>query len=224
MDRIEIVKMVATNSIYTVQITMPLKKKSMVAKKKTCNVCKKKYTPTNFAQVVCGVLCSLKYIDLKAKKRREKQRRLDKIRLEELKTKPKLIKEAQKEFNKYIRLRDKDEPCISCLRTNAQVEIGHKTGGWWDAGHYLPVGAFIEHRFNENNCHKQCKSCNGGSGKYTGKNKSVSDAYDINIINRIGLGLVLELKDPIPLPKLTKDEIRYIRDKYRKKCKGLLKK
>lgn len=62
---------------------------------------------------------------------------------------PKLIKIAEKHFNKYIRERDKDKCCISC---------GNPCHS--DAGHYYSGGHYPELRFNEMNVHGQCRSCN----------------------------------------------------------------
>lgn len=80
------------------------------------------------------------------------------------------LNEAQKAFNKYIRLRDAKEPCISCQRHHS---------GQYHAGHYKTVGARSDLRFHEDNCHKQCAPCNnhlsGNIGEYIG-----------NLINKIG--------------------------------------
>ena len=66
------------------------------------------------------------------------------------KTVPKLLGEAQKIFNRWVRERDQDEPCISC-------------GKWhdkWDAGHYVPQGSSSFLRFHEDNVHKEGSYCN----------------------------------------------------------------
>ena len=62
----------------------------------------------------------------------------------------KLIKKLQIIFNKFIRLRDKEKPCISC-------------GEWFDdkdAGHFFAVGGYSGLRFDEDNVHGECKRCN----------------------------------------------------------------
>lgn len=59
------------------------------------------------------------------------------------------LQKTQKKFNEFIRLRDKDQPCISCGR----YKIEH-------AGHYYPAGKFTSVRFNEDNAHGQCLHCN----------------------------------------------------------------
>lgn len=64
-------------------------------------------------------------------------------------TLPKQIQKTQTVFNAFIRLRDKDLPCISC-------------GSWnvTDAGHYYSAGNYTGLRFTEINCNGQCKKCN----------------------------------------------------------------
>ena len=64
----------------------------------------------------------------------------------------------QTEVNKYIRLRDKDEPCCTCGATNPDIK--------YDAGHYRTAGGNPELRFELTNIHKQCSvRCNQhGSG------------------------------------------------------------
>lgn len=56
---------------------------------------------------------------------------------------------AQKYFNRFIRERDKDLPCISCGSARAE-QAGH----FYSAGHYQAL------RFNEDNCFGQCRRCN----------------------------------------------------------------
>jgi len=124
---------------------------------------------------------------------------------------------AQAAFNKFIRLRDKDLVCISCLRTNEQVgdTDSWKVGGAWDCGHFLTRGAFPELRFEELNAHKQCKSCNGGSDKYAKKTQLVRDDYRINLIDKIGLDKVEWLEGKHEPKKYTCEELKEIELKYK---------
>jgi hypothetical protein len=70
---------------------------------------------------------------------------------QKLKTLSQYETEAKKSFQKYVRLRDKDLPCISC---NEMVK------DLWDGGHYFKAELFSGLIFNEKNCHKQCRKCN----------------------------------------------------------------
>jgi len=53
---------------------------------------------------------------------------------------PQLIKKAERKFNKFIRTRDLDKPCISCGRYS-RLEAGH----YYSGGHHPAL------RFNELN-------------------------------------------------------------------------
>ena len=108
------------------------------------------------------------------------------------------LKQAQAAFNAFIRERDYFENCVSCNATPAEVEgaQGWKPGGHWDCGHFLSVGSHPELRFEPLNAHKQCKSCNGGSGNYTRKNWQTGKDYRANLEKRIGADKVAWLEGP----------------------------
>ena len=61
-----------------------------------------------------------------------------------------LIKKATEVFHKFIRERDKGQPCISCGQFK---EL--------EAGHYYSAGKFRSLKFNPLNVNGQCKQCNG---------------------------------------------------------------
>ena len=61
----------------------------------------------------------------------------------------KLIEICQRHCNKYIRLRDKKKPCLSCGKYTT-LEAGH----YYSAGHYSML------RFDEDNIWGQCSRCN----------------------------------------------------------------
>jgi len=95
------------------------------------------------------------------------------------------VKKLDVQFNKYIRLRDSDDGCISCKRKNT---------GQMHAGHYLPKGANGNLRWNESNCHKQCATCNNHlSGNLL--------QYRKKLIKKIGLELVEWLEGPHAIVK-----------------------
>lgn len=54
-----------------------------------------------------------------------------------------------KVFHKFIRERDKDQPCISCGQYTT-LQAGH----FYSGGHYSAL------RFDEDNVHGQCLRCN----------------------------------------------------------------
>lgn len=183
-------------------------------KQHQCKECGAYYIKKQSMQQVCSMECAIAYSKRKAEEKRKKQEKSDRLeagrrmraRKEALKSRPDWLKEAQKAFNEFIRLRDKDLPCISCGRYHA---------GQYHAGHYRSVGAYPELRFNEDNVHKQCSVCN---------NHKSGNAieYRINLIRKIGLERVefLERHDHQPL-KLSIDEIKELIKFYKAKCKGL---
>jgi hypothetical protein len=78
---------------------------------------------------------------------------LTREKLEKLKTRTQWASEAQKEVNRYVRLRDVHLGCVSC----------DKPANWdgqWHASHFRSVGAASAVRFNLWNIHKSCSVCN----------------------------------------------------------------
>jgi hypothetical protein len=117
-----------------------------------------------------------------------------------------LRREAQEEFNRFIKLRDAGRPCIAC---------GRHHDGQWHAGHYLTVGAHPELRFEESNCHKSCQPCNTHlSGNLI--------EYRKGLLLRYGAELVEWLEGPHDPKHYTRDDLIDLRKKYSEKCKKLL--
>lgn len=114
------------------------------------------------------------------------------------------LRTLQQWFNRFIRLRDAKEPCISC-GTTKNVS--------WSAGHYFTVGSYPNLRFNEDNVHKQCWF-------YCNKNKSGNIAeYTPNLIKKIGIDRFTELNVLKHHPlKLTVDELKEKIAHYKAEC------
>lgn len=168
-----------------------------------CKVCKEQFAPLRSLQVACSVECAQKFA---ANEREKADYRKDVIRRLALKSRADWLREAQAEFNAYIRLRDADLPCVSCGRFH---------DGQWHAGHYLSVGARPELRFNADNVHKQCQPCNTHlSGN--------AIAFRIGLIGRIGQAQVEALEGQHPPMKYTIDDAKRIKAEYRAKRKTLL--
>lgn len=182
-------------------------------KQKKCRVCKASFTPTvSTTQVVCSVTCGIKKgradNTRKAKATLTAKRKETALRKESIKTKPVLTREAQAEFNKFIRARDKGKPCISCGKPDTGVANQR------DAGHYRSVGSSPELRFDEDNCHGQCVSCN----RYLSGN---AVDYRLGLIDRIGLERVERLEGKHPPKNDTHDQLRAIKATYRAKTKEI---
>lgn len=92
--------------------------------------------------------------------------------------KPDLVKKLDRVFSKYIRLRDVMPNgyfrCISCGKIKP-IEQG-------DCGHYHSR-THMATRFEEDNCHCECKACNRMSADHL-------IAYRENLITKIGFSRV----------------------------------
>ena len=158
--------------------------------KRTCKGCGDKFEQVRTNQIVCSYECATVYTT----KQKEKT-----------KTYSDHIKELQVIVNKYIRLRDKDKPCISCLKPLLNK---------FDAGHYKSAGGNPELRFNEDNIHGQCVYCN----RHLHGNLI---NYRTNLIKRISEEKVLLLENyNLPL-KLSIPEIEEMKKIYKQKIKQL---
>lgn len=183
--------------------------------------CNNKFTPDRPFVKWCSPLCGVHiHAEIKAKKAAKiasEQRIAHRAAKERAKTRGDWMKEAQKEFNAFIRARDAALPCISCGKTDVPWTVG----GSWDCGHYLSVGSHPELRFEELNAHKQCKSCNGGAGKFSRKNFIVSQQYTERLIMKIGQKDVDWLNGPHEAAHLSIDDLKAIRAEYKLKLKQI---
>lgn len=194
------------------------------AKKCRAPGCSNKFIPvTPFKKACCfecevalGLIAAEKSKASREKKDREETRK----KIQALKTRRDWIKDVQEVFNAFIRERDKDKPCICCGKFPDSDDW--KPGGVWDAGHFLSRGAYPELRFEELNCHKQLKTCNGGSSKYAKKGRTVSQGYREGLIERIGLDRVEWLEGHHEPKHYTIEELVQLKAYYVKKRKELI--
>jgi ribosomal protein L44E len=174
-----------------------------------CKHCRKPASNRFGLHTFCDTECAYQFaIAAKEKAAAKKQKEFNaetRRRKVALKSRGDWLREAQAVFNKYIRLRDAELPCVSCGRFHE---------GQWHAGHYLSVGAHPELRFNELQVWKQCMPCNAHlSGNQVN--------YRIELINRIGLDKVEWLEGKHEPLKLTIDEIKVLIAEYKLKIKQL---
>lgn len=164
---------------------------------------------------VCSPECAIKFndqlIEKAARIAAKKQAAADRAKIEIFKSISELKSEAQVIFNKYIRTRDENLPCICCGKWNKSNAL---TGGEWDAGHYRSRGSADHLRFNENNVHKQLKNCN----RYASGN---AVEYRIGLIKRIGLPFVESLEADQTIVKWTREMLNDLKVTYRAKLKEL---
>ena len=119
-----------------------------------CKCCKDKFESKHFNQKFCLVKgkCLLSQVEYSKEMQRKAWRKDKKKRKEALKTRGDYLNELQTLVNRYTRLRDKGQPCISCGTTKQTIK--------YDAGHYYSVGAYPNMRFKLDNIHRQCYKCN----------------------------------------------------------------
>ena len=113
-----------------------------------CKNYKEKFEPVRFNQKYCfNKMC----VDAWIQEAKVKDWKKTKAKMKaELMTLQDYIKLAQITFNKYIRLRDKGNVCISCQKIPKKENAGH----FYNANNHYNV------RFDENNVHLQCEHCN----------------------------------------------------------------
>lgn len=168
---------------------------------KTCPSCRNKFEPVRPLQVACSIECAIVHTK-QLKDKRERKERLE--RKAKLKTRRDWMREAQIVFNRFIRLRDADRPCISCGTVDAK----------WDAGHYRSVGSNPALRFSELNVHKQCAQCN--------QHKSGNAVeYRIGLVARIGIAAVEWLEGPHEPKHYSIDDLKQIKADYTRMAKEL---
>lgn len=93
-----------------------------------------------------------KRITQEKKEKKEERRKIRQLK-EKVKSRGQWAKEAQAAFNRYIRVRDKGKPCVSCGKPDDGSHQRH-------ASHYRSVGACSSLRFNTWNVHASCMQCN----------------------------------------------------------------
>lgn len=172
-------------------------------KAKKCKVCKESFEPTKPLQVVCSYVCGLHYSRGVMHKENKKKKAETK---EKLKTKSQHLKELQVIFNKYIRLRDADEPCISC---------GIKIIGTSHASHFFSVGSTPGLRFDENNVHASCEKCNlhlhGNQFEYSIRLPDRIGLESFNeLVQKKGQKLMLSIPEITELKKVYNAKIKSI--------------
>lgn len=122
-----------------------------------------------------------------------------------------LIESVKKVCHKYIRLRDKGKPCVSC---QAPYHKDHQ------AGHFYKAELFSSIKFNEFNINGQCVQCNI-------RKEGNESQYRVNLSERIGLDKFQKLNDLAKLEKRKvhkwdREELKKIRSYYNQKIKELL--
>ena len=181
---------------------MNTKAKPAKPKFNVCKVCDNRFEAWNSTQQACSIHCAIVLSQIKAAKKEKKVNREAKRKLKD-EDRSLQLKKTQQLFNKYIRIRDCLEPCISCRRHHP---------GQYHAGHYRTVGANPELRFDERNCHKQCSACNNHlSGNIVN--------FRIALVNKLGVDVVDEIEGPHKAKRYTIPELKDLQELYKSKIK-----
>ena len=169
-----------------------------------CKNCKQKFDQVRFNQKFCLDPECVKVWVAEAKDQNWKKTK--KKMQADIETVQELMKAAQIVFNKFIRIRDKNQPCISC---------GSKLENKFDAGHYFSSGGHKAVTFDEDNVHGQCVACNQW------KHGNLIQ-YQIGIEQRIGGDRLIALHEKAHKSvKYTREELRDIIANYKQKIKNL---
>jgi hypothetical protein len=183
-------------------------------KPKSCRICRTSYIPRSSLQVVCSTSCAITHAERTRTRQEAKKakadRKVTRERQEALKSRREWIKDVQKVFNTWVRLRDQlaGHACISSGRTLDW------SGNAVDAGHYRSTGSAPHLRFDERNVHAQSKHDNNWKS-------GAAVEYRIGLIKRIGLEAVEALEADNTPRHYTIDDLKAIKAHYSQKCKEL---
>jgi len=200
--------------------------------RRKCKTCREWFIPTRQIQPCCEksecqIAFAIAYADKERKKnlarvkklntdREKKERKSWEKRKEVARGPGHYMNLADKAFQLWVRLRDHEEPCISCGRYEWEIPHEGRVGGKWDGGHYKGKGAFTELRYHEDNCRKQCKSCN--------RDKSGNPVpYRVRLIEKIGIDRVEFLEGPQEMTRYRIEDYKAIQKKYNKLARELKK-
>ena len=172
-------------------------------KTRKCKYCRSVFSPITTLQKNCfDPNCVTEWIN--EVKQKNWQKKKAKLKLD-LMTVQDYIKLAQQVFNKYIRLRDAGNVCISCQKKPLKENAGH----FYNANNHWSV------RFDERNVHLQCEHCNtflSGNLIY----------YRENLLKKIGIEEFENLSaEAMKTRKFTIEELKEIIATYKKKCKEI---
>jgi len=187
-------------------------------RKNRCGWCKTKFVADppwlKHCSTDCGAELGMALAAKQKAKAQRQERSADKAKRDAMKSYPQLIRETQKVFNEYIRLRDAKQPCICCNRETTKVD-GLGSHGW-DCGHYRSTGSAPHLRFNEDNAHRQLVFCN--------RDRSGNAVeYRKGLIDRIGLERVEALESDNKARKWSIEDLQAMKAEYSSKVKQLKK-
>jgi prefoldin subunit 5 len=163
------------------------------------------FLPPTCEKIECRIEYANKHLNKKAKEKKQVARKA----LKQFNDSDKSILKrlAQKIFNQYIRMRDKDLPCVSCNKIISENEVSH-------ASHFRPA-TNSRLRFDERNVHRSCVKCN----VFLSSN---AIEYKKALIIKLGVEVVEELENTNEPYRYTTEELQEITTKYRQKIKEMV--
>jgi hypothetical protein len=175
-----------------------------------CKICNDTFVKTRPIQPTClSSTCMYAYAIAYANKRIERKKKAEnKVLKEKLKTLTQYESEAKKEFQRFIRKRDENLPCISC--GTFQTDL-------WDGGHFKKAELYSGVIFDEMNCHRQCRKCN----RFLGGNEL---NYREGLVKRYGIDYVLEIEERalrLKKHKYSREDLIALKNLYKEKIKFL---
>ncbi len=124
---------------------------SVKPKRKCANPeCRHPFEKRSMTHVACSPDCALivgRLVQAKI------ERKKDRVRKDDIQPVKVLLKRAEKAVNRYVRLRDRFDGCISCNKPS-------HWDGVWHASHFKSVGSNSVLRYNLLNINKSCNECN----------------------------------------------------------------
>ena len=169
-------------------------------KQKKCRYCKELFSPYNSLQPFC-----FKDSCIKEHNQKTREKKANKVKKDfKENDKSTLVQLAQTLVNKYVRLRDKGKPCISCNYVGTDRQI--------HASHYKNVGGHQQLRFCTLNIWAGCSICNN----YLSGNLV---PYRVNLIDKIGLEKVEWLESNQERGHYTVEYLQRLIKVFRKKIK-----
>lgn len=174
-------------------------------KERKCKVrdCCNYFIPRSTMHTVCGPVCASKLVRDKREReeanRLKAQRKADRERKQEQKPLSYWAERAQKQVNRYVRVRDRGKPCISC---------GTPWKPNFQAGHWLTTRARPELRFHLDNIAGQCVQCN----LFKSGNQQL---YRVSLAERIGVDRVEALEGPHSLPRWRREDYQRIEAQFK---------
>jgi predicted nucleic acid-binding Zn ribbon protein len=182
-----------------------------IVKQKKCKVCATLYTPRSTTQQVCSPKCAQIHAERTRKRLDALKLKTDRKILAEkkqsLKTRQQWFNECKTLAQKYARLRDYKDGCISCNK--------HANwGGQWHGSHFRPAGNYKAISLNLWNIHKACSECNNH------KSGNLIE-YQEKLIQKIGQDKVNWLKKQNQPHRFTVEYLQTYKKVMAKMCRRL---